>query len=418
MPDSGKEYVLMSEQTFGRRELFKKAATATGAATVGMGVTLASEETAAQAADMPLAKKVPTHKLGTTGEDIPILLMGGSQKFDPTYDKMLHRAFKMGMTYIDTAKKYANGQSHVTLKPFIEQVGRENVWITSKSGLWGSANADPVSRYYDDIQKEFKVLGTDYLDMYFMHGIKHVECLGPEYLAMGDKLKKDGQTKYFGFSCHDGNVVELMNKAASIGSDAINAIMFRYNFTMYGDLELNKAMDACVKAGIGLLAMKTQTAVPEDSEKVKTFQSKNFTLHQARLKAAWADDRIDACVSGINNMKILKDNTTAARSQVQLTAQDMSELFRYAAETSGHRCQGCSHICESRVEGDLRISDQLRYLMYDECYGEPSEAKGLYRALTDEQRDFQRVDLASATDACPQGIKIAERLALAKARLA
>lgn len=408
----------MSERIFGRRELFKKAAMATGTATVGLGASLGAGDAGAQALEVPLAKKVPTHKLGTTGEDVPILLMGGSMKFDPTYDKMLHRAFKMGMTYIDTGTKYANGQSHVTLKPFIEQVGRENLWITSKSGLWGSANADPASRYYDDIQKEFEVLGTDYLDMYFMHGIKHVECLEPEYLKMGDKMKKDGQIKYFGFSCHDGNVVELLNKAATIGGDGINAVMFRYNFTMYGDLELNKAMDACVEAGIGLLGMKTQSSVPEDAEKVKAFQSKNFTLHQARLKAAWADERINACVSGINNMKILKDNTTAARSEVELTAKEMSDLFRYAAETAHHRCQGCSHLCESEVEGDLRISDQLRYLMYEECYGEQDEAQGLYRALSDEQRDFASVDLAAATEACPQGIKIAERLEVARERLA
>lgn len=407
----------MNEKTFGRRDLFKKAATATGAAGVGLGITLAQDATAQDAAPV-LAAKVPTHKLGTTGEDIPILLMGGSQKFDPTFDKMLHRAHKIGMFYIDTGKKYANGQSHVTLKPFIEQVGRDNVWITSKSGLWGSNNADPASRYYDDIQKEFKVLGTDHLDMYFMHGIKHVECLGPEYLAMGDKLKKDGQTKYFGFSCHDGNVVELLNKAATIGSDGVNAIMFRYNFTMYGDLELNKAMDACVKAGIGLIAMKTQTAVPEDSEKVAEFKSANFTLHQARLKAAWADERIDACVSGINNMKILKENSNAARSEEQLTASEISDLFRYAAETSGNRCQGCSHICESRVDGELKISDQLRYLMYDECYGEKAEARQLYQALSTEQREFRSVNLVAATQACPQRIDIAKRLGEAESRLA
>lgn len=407
----------MSDQTFGRRDLFKKAATATGAAGVGLGVTLA-QDASAQEAKPPMLAKVPTHKLGTTGEDIPILLMGGSQKFDPTYDKMLHRAHKIGMTYIDTGTKYANGQSHATLKPFIEQVGRDNVWITSKSGLWGSNDADPASRYYDDIQKEFDVLGTDHLDMYFMHGIKHLECLGPEYLAMGDKMKKDGQIKYFGFSCHDGNVVDLMNKAATLGSDAINAVMFRYNFTMYGDLELNKAMDACVKAGIGLIAMKTQTSVPEDGQKVKEFTSSNFTLFQARLKAAWADERIDSCVSGINNMKILKENSDAARSQQQLDAREMSELFRYAAETSHNRCQGCSHICESRVDGNLKIADQLRYLMYDECYGEKSEARQLYQALDADQKEFRSIDLAAATQACPQRIDIAKRLGEAHARLA
>jgi len=403
----------MNRDTFGRRELFRRAATA-GAASVGMGVTLGVNEAHAQAPKIPLAPKVPTKKLGTTGEDIPILLMGGSNKFDMTFDKMLHRAFKMGMYYIDGGREYGSGSA---IGVFVEQVGRDNVWLTSKTGLWGGNDPGPWQRYHDDFILELEDLKTDHVDMYFLHGIKHTEVLEPDYIKMADNLKKEGKTKYFGFSCHDGNVVELLNKAASIGGDAINAIMFRYNFTMYGDLELNKAMDACIKAGIGLIAMKTQSSVPQDGDMVKEFQSDAFTLYQARLKAAWADERISACVSGINNMKILKENTTAARSQVDLTAKEMSQLYRFAAQTADHRCQGCSYLCEAKVDGNLKIADQLRYLMYDDSYGEHANAQALYRALDADQRDFENLDLSAAMQVCPQGINIAQRLTEAKVRL-
>jgi hypothetical protein len=404
----------MSEHEFGRRDLFKRLAAGAGAAGIGVGTTSLTQQAAAQDAPV-LAKKVPTHKLGTTGEDIPILLMGGSHTFDPTYDKMLHRAFKLGMYYFDGGYKYGSGK---LIKSYIEQVGRDKVWITSKSGLWGGNDASPASRYYDDFQNELKDLGTDHVNMYFMHGIKHMENLDKENLDMFDRLKKEGKTKYTGFSCHDGNVVELMNKAAQIGSDAINAIMFRYSFAQYGNTELNKAMDACKKAGIGLLAMKAQELTPKDSDFLTKFQSENFTLPQAKLKAVWADERIDACVSGITNLKLLKENSNAARSQMEVTAKEMSQMMRFAAETAHLRCKGCSHICESRVASDLKISDQLRYLMYDECYGNHDEAKGLYAALADSERDFDSVDLTAATAACPQGINIGQRLSDAKSRLA
>ena len=279
----------MSESSsFGRRELLKRAAVAgAGAAAVGAGLRPVLAQEAGEP-NVPLLDTVPRRKLGKTGETIPILFMGGSQKFDPTYDKMLHRAFRLGINYIDTAESYANGQSHVTLRPFIEQVGRENLWITSKSGMFRGADAAPVSQYRDAIMKEFDVLGVDQLDAYFFHGLRHMECLGPEYLAFADELKKSGKTKYFGFSCHDGNVVELMNKAAELGSDAINLIMFKYSFKDYGDLELNKAMDACVNAGIGLLGMKTQSSVPTDSEFVTKFQSQNFTRPRRHICIAKA----------------------------------------------------------------------------------------------------------------------------------
>ncbi len=408
----------MSESSFGRRELLKRAAVAgAGAAAAGVGLRPVLAQDAPKPT-VPMADLVPRRKLGKTGDTIPILFMGGSQKFDPTYDKMLHRAFKLGINYIDTAESYANGQSHVTLRPFIEQVGRKNLWITSKSGMFSGSGAAPVSMYRDAIMKEFDVLGVDQLDAYFFHGLKHEECLEPEYIAFADELKKTGKTRYFGFSCHDGNVVALMNKAAKLGSDAINLIMFRYSFKDYGNTELNKAMDACVAAGIGLLGMKTQSSVPTDNEFVAKFQSQNFTLHQARLKAAWADERISGCVSGMTNMQIMMENADAARSVTELTATELSQLNRYAAQTAHLSCQGCTHICESRVASDLRIGDQLRYLMYAECYDDAAAARGMYSKLSPSEREFASVDLSEATKACPQKIDIRGRLERARTVLA
>ncbi|MEX2016277.1 MAG: aldo/keto reductase [Candidatus Hydrogenedentales bacterium] len=415
----------MSADKIARRDLFKRTAAAGlgFAGVAGLGVNVAQAQEPA-APDVPMLDKVPTKTLGATGAKVPILLMGGSQVFDARYDRMLHRAFQDGVFYIDTAVHYANGQSHATLAPFIQQIsekhGRDALWITSKSGLWGDDNggASPTERYIEDMEKGIQVLGVDYIDMFFMHGIENPETLTEPYIRMGQDFKKRGLTKFFGFSCHDGTVVELLNKAADIGTAGIDAIMFRYNFTMYGDLELNKAMDRCIKAGIGLLAMKTQSSVPEDSDMVQKFTSESFTLHQARLKAAWADERISACVSGINNTRILKENTDAAKSQTQLAMNEYQQLRQYAIQTAHHNCKGCNHLCESKVAGNLRIGDQLRYLMYAECYGNFREARAMYAALREDQRAFQHLDLSGAEAACPQGIKIRERLETAQLRLA
>ena len=405
----------MSKEEIGRRELFRRAAIA-GA---GLGVavsTLHTETAAAQEADAPLLDKVPRRVLGSTGETIPLLLFGGDGTFDPRYDKMLHHGFRLGMNYLDTAENYANGQSHKTLGVFVEQVGRENLWITSKSGLF-QRKATP-EMYRKAIEENIAGLRTDHLDMFLMHGVKDPGDLEPEFIKMGQDMKKSGFTKFFGFSCHDGNVVELMNKAAKIGSAGIDAVMFKYSFAMYGDLELNKAIDACQRAGIGLIAMKAQDSTLQDRDEVKKFQSENFTLGQAKLKAVWADERISGCTSGMTNMKLLRENSNAARSMTQLAMSEFMQLNRYAARTADSRCKFCSHICESQIDGNTRVAEALRYLMYDECYGEHEKARQLYRALRPGERDFRSVDLARATEACPQGINIRARLELAESRLA
>jgi len=400
----------VTNHTFGRRELLKRAAAATSLGALGTAVSRPA------LAAGPLAK-VPLKPLGTTGRKIPILLLGAGEGYDLIYDKVLHTALREGAFYIDTAESYANGQSHVSVGNFLEQIGdRKKIWITSKVAL-APAYATP-QLYASRMEAFLPLLKTDHINLFFMHEVRTLRVLEPEFIRMGEDLKRRGKTKFFGFSCHSGNVVELMNKAAQIGAPGIDAIMFRYNFAKYGDYELNTAIDNCKKAGIGLIAMKTQASVPSDHREVRRFVSKNFTLGQAKLKAVWADDRIDAAVSHMTNINLLRENLDAAKSPAQLSMEEYMQLNRYAARTSAERCQGCSEICESRIHGDLRVADTLRYLMYAESYGRRDEAQKLYRALPPSERDFHNHDLAAATQACPQGIDIPQQLARAKSLLA
>ena len=402
----------MSQKSIGRRELFKQAAA------VSVAGALGAQAAPRVAMAQEMADKVPRKILGSTGAEVPILLMGGEVAFNQKFDRLLHRAFKDGIDYIDSAETYTNGKSQQAIGVFAEQVGRENLWITTKAGLWANPGVAPPERFMNALEESLHAMKIDQADMFLMHGVENPDFISDAYVKMGAEMKKKGHTKFFGFSCHDGTVVELMNKAAAIGSAGIDAVMFKYSFAEYGDADLNKAIDACKAAGIGLIAMKAQDSVPQDAEAVKTFQSNNFTLGQAKLKAVWADDRIDTCVSGILNTKHLKENADAAKSSVQLTMGEFIQLNRYAAWTADYRCKFCNHICESKVEGNLRIADQLRFLMYDESYGLPEVARQRYNELRPDQRDFEGVDLGPAMAACPRNINIAKRLEEARRRFA
>ena len=400
------------------RRKFLQGALAAGAGAMSLGLTpgsLRAEDAAPQKAPAAAAAKVPRKMLGKTGQEVPILVLGCAQAFDPRYDKILHRCYQEGVDYLDTALVYARGQSHLTLAPFIKQVGRENLWITSKAPH--RENAATVATYREDLGTCLSQLETDHLDLFFMHALDNEKYLDAEYLAMGDQLKKEGKIKHFGFSCHDGNVVELMNKAAK--TEAIDVIMFRYHFAKYGDKELNLAIDACKKANIGLIAMKTQRSVPDDQKEVDHFESKNFNLAQAKLKAVWADERIDSAVSHMDNLEKTEQNIAAAKSPVKLGMGELQQLNRMAAvRPDGRSCEGCKHHCESQVDGEVKIADQLRFLTYHECYGETEKAREFWRELTPAQRAFEGVDFTRAEAACPEKIDISTRLARVRRELA
>ena len=194
--------------------------------------------------------------------------------------------------------------------------------------------------------------------------------------------------------------------------------MFRYNFRRYGDLELNRAIDACHRAGIGLIAMKTQGSVPRDLESVAGFRSENFTLGQAKLKSVWADERISSIVSEMDSVQYVRENVAAARSEKPLTAEESHQLNQLAALTSSYACNGCKHLCEKTVARDVAIAESLRYLMYFECFGKTDRARELYRAIPVAKREASADELLQACQVCPQGIDIPARLSRARELLA
>lgn len=348
------------------------------------------------------AGTIPKKKLGSSGLSVPVLMQGTSQSLDPTYDRVLHLCYREGAAAYDTALSYGWGASHRALATFLSQVkDRKNIWITSKST---SSSTDGFTRGLDECLRELK---TDYLDLYLMHGISRRGSLTMDMIRTGDKLKKSGKTRLFGFSTHS-NCAEVMKAAAQ--KKGIDAILFRYSYSRYGDKELNLAMDACKKAGIGLIAMKTMNSVSGDGERVVKFKSKNFTLPQAKLKAVWEDERIDSIVSEMSSINEARENITAARSGKGLAGSDYHQLNRLSAHTAHLSCQGCLDFCESRLSGDTQVADILRYLMYYEGYGKKEDARRLFGELSFEGREFNHEELREVQKYCPQGIDIVARL--------
>ncbi len=392
------------------RRQFLKTAALTGAAMGALAVGRGADEAGAARRRTSSAARVPRKELGTTGATVPIIQLGTSQRLDQTYDRVMHRVFKHGVDAFDTALSYGWGSSHRAIATFIGQMGdRKKLWLTSKSNAWS------VGGLVKDADKALDTLETDYLDLYLLHSVDSLDMLAPEFLKAGERLRKSGKTRFFGFSCHDGRVVRLMNYAAKVGG--IDAILFRYNFRRYGDLELNRAIDRCKKAGIGLVAMKTNGAVPARAEKVVAFRSRNFTLGQAKLKSVWADERIDSVLSEMDSLRVAKENIAAAKSGASLTAGEVHQLNRLAALTAHLACNGCAHLCEAAAGGRLAIADPLRFLSYHEAYGDTERARRLYNALPKNRLDVGGASLTAAMAACPQGINIAGRLAQARRAL-
>jgi predicted aldo/keto reductase-like oxidoreductase len=392
-----------------RRNLLKLSVAAgtlevAGKAPLGRAADEAPEnEVAPGAADESLPQ-VPRRVLGKTGESVPILLMGGGMGFDRRFDPKLAEGLRFGVNYIDAADCYASGSCELSVGSFHTRADvRKDIWITSKSD-----QHDPGG-FEKTVHESLEKMQTDYVDLYYLHALKDPSYVNDELQAVVARLKKEQKIKHFGFSCHDGNVDELLQLAAA--TPWIDSVMFRYNFDKYGKDDLNRAIDACVEADVGLIAMKTQRSEVSFRDAWKKFEgSGKWTKHQAVLKAVWADDRIAAAVSHMDTLDKLKQNIAAALDKTELGSVDRRALETYAAVTREHACEGCDHLCGGAVGAPVQIGATLRYVMYHDVYGEEENARRLFARLPAEARELSRVDFARANAACPRGVDVARQM--------
>jgi predicted aldo/keto reductase-like oxidoreductase len=211
--------------------------------------------------------------------------------------------------------------------------------------------------------------------------------------------------------------------------DWIDAIMMKYDFRLMEDSQMQDAVEACHKAGIGLIAMKTQAmkprgaaATPEEAEAerkmIAHFLEKGFTEGQAKIKAVLEDQRISTVCSAMGSSAILMTNIAAALDKTQLAADDMDVLSQYAQETCDGYCAGCSHICGPLAAG-VPVSDIMRALMYHNSYGDKAGAKEVFAQIPAETRQrLLSVDYGAAEARCPNRMPIGKLVADAAAKLA
>lgn len=390
--------------------------------TVGLGgmAVAAAEASVAMAAPQsgePGAASIPTRKLGKTGAEVSILNLGGM--FDTINNQLLLRqAYNWGVRFWDTAQAYGNGMSEEGYGRFLSRMpeARKEIFLVTKTHPGAPASLTEA------IDKSLKRLHTDYVDLFFLHGIADLNQIPGATREWVAEMKRTGKIRFFGFSSHS-NMEDCLLASAKAGW--IDAAMFSYNFRLMQTQKMKDAVAACVGSGVGLIAMKTQGGGPvkKDSEAelklAGRFLDRGFTDKQAKLKAVWENPNIASVCSQMPSITILSANVAAARDRTSLSRSDFDLLEQFAAESRTGYCAGCSSVCHEAVAGAVPVSDVMRCLMYYRDYGERDLAREVFAGLSEEARArLERIDYSRAERACPQGLAIAELMREASRLLA
>jgi predicted aldo/keto reductase-like oxidoreductase len=391
-------------------------ASALGTAAPGLGAQDAA----------PKSSELPRRPLGKTGVDVTILDQGTGK--GPDVDRLLRFGFARGVRSYDTSETY---HSEAAFKRWFAQDSavRKQIFLVTKD------SPKTPGQLMGMLDKRLEALGTDYVDLLFIHSFGDNHTLGDaiamvksnELKEASEKAKRSGKARLVGISTHHKDRAQLIQAAAEGG--IVDVIMLQYRPWLDKDSPLNKAIDAAHKRGIGLISMKQiagtylgdkpQGNILDDVvRRVPVLADKKLTPFQGLLHAIWTDERISAVCTTMRNTDHIRENTDAARRFEPLKEADISQLKDATLAHGPMLCADCDGRCSVAAGTRAELGNLTRFLTYHEHYGDRALARRLYAELSAEARDWSGADLEAARAACPGRLDFARLLPQADQHLA
>jgi predicted aldo/keto reductase-like oxidoreductase len=337
--------------------------------------------------------------LGKTGLKVTSVGFGCMITSDQS---VIERGADLGITYFDTARSYQNGNNERMVGSALK-AKRKDIVLSTKTG---AGTKEEALKHLDTSLTE---LGTDHVDIWYLHGKSKPEELSDGLLEAQQIAKKAGKTRFVGVSTHAGQ--PGLFPAVIQKLPHFDVILTSYNFSL--DPGMDGLIESAVKEGLGIVAMKVMAGGfrrAKPGEKLyETLKREGAML--AALKWVLKNKNVATTVPSITDMEQLDENMKAMT--VPFSDADQKILFAQLEYIRPLYCRTCGN-CAGKCPKGLPVADMLRYLSYSEGYGEFQLARESFLALPSEVRDVRCKDCGACAVRCPNGVRVAERLQIAQ----
>ena len=226
---------------------------------------------------------------------------------------LIRHAVDHGVTYLDTAWVYHNGESEPFLGEALGNGYRERVQLATKLPVWAARDRADMDRILD-LQRER--LRTDVIDFYLLHGLNRTgweRALGLGVLEFLDDALADGRILHASFSFHDD-------------FDTFRSIVDAYDWTFaqvqynYVDVHVQGGIEAVRYAserGLGVVVMEPLRGgtlarpVPGAAE-LWARAGVGRTPADWALSWLWDQPEVTVVLSGMNTFDQLRANIACA----------------------------------------------------------------------------------------------------------
>jgi uncharacterized protein len=266
---------------------------------------------------LPAGNTLPTRALGRTGAKVSILAFGCGSRFlmykdEESATAILNRAIDSGITYLDTAYSYGDGESETRVGKVMAS-RRKDVWLATKIP---DRTRDGFLRR---LEGSLKRLQTDHVDLVHIHSLGHADDLAkieaPDGALKGLMEAREQKMAHFaGMTSHtDGEVM-----AKAIEHHDLDCVQMALNASRNGRFE-ELALPAANAKNLGVIAMKVTGQEFLVGEGAGKADMKSLLRYSMSLPVTTA-------VVGMPRPEMLAGNVETARSYSPLTDEEKDRL--------------------------------------------------------------------------------------------
>ena len=270
---------------------------------------------------------MPMRTLGKTGAKVSVLAFGSGSRFlaykeEDKALEALNRALDLGITYVDTAYAYGNGQSETWVGKLMPQ-RRKSIWLATKVS---ARNGDEAQRI---IEGSLKRLQTDHVDLLHIHSLLGEDDLAAieapnGVLKVVQKMKEQKMARNIGITSHTDPAVlktALERHEFDCTQMALNAAKagMAQGVSAYGESHPNSfqslALPVANRKNMGVIAMKI-FAQDQLKGKAPVEQLISYSLSLP----------VTACVVGMPKLEYVEENIRVAKAFKPLAPDQMRRL--------------------------------------------------------------------------------------------